>query len=63
MRLKERGEAGEDVCTPFCLHGIFAEMQEHRGRILQSRADVGGTIGLEVLLERKKILVNHTSFF
>lgn len=43
--------------TPFCLHGIVAEVQEHRGRILQ-RTDVEGTIRLEasmveVLLGRK----------
>lgn len=50
--------------TPFCLHGIVAEMQEHRGRILQ-RADVEGTIRLEASMccWEEKILVNHILFF
>lgn len=53
MKLKELDEAGEDAFTSFCLHEIVAEMQEHRGRILQSRAHVEGTIRLEVFLGGK----------
>lgn len=62
MKLKERDGAGEDACTPFCLHGIVAEVWEHRGRILQSRAVLGGSLDLKCCWELK-ILVNHALIF
>lgn len=62
MQLKEHGEAGEDAFTPFYFHGIEAEMQEHRGRILKSRADVGGPLDWKCCWE-EKIPVNHTLIF